>query len=95
MIALSKVSFVDKILERFAMTDSKKGLQHFVSRFHFFLWRIVLRQWKKENNEKDFLRFSSRKLHACYVMHTSRYLLCNKDDMSISSESWSKTLTSS
>ncbi|KAA3464018.1 gag/pol protein [Gossypium australe] len=75
VIALSKTSYIDKILEHYAMTNSKKGNQPFVSGYHLSLEDCPKTVKERENMRK--VPYVSVVESLMYAMHTPRYLFCS------------------
>ncbi|KAA3479718.1 gag/pol protein [Gossypium australe] len=86
VMALSQASYIDKLFECYGMTDSKKGTQPSISRFHLSLEDCPKASEERENMRKEVSRM------LCYAMHMSRYLLCSGVGETILGESKSKTL---
>jgi hypothetical protein len=88
LIGLSQDAYIDKILNRFNMQDSKKC---FLPMSH----SITLRKKQcpkdpdeQKKNESDFLCFDYWIHHVCYHMHTLRCLLCSKCHEQVSIKLW-------
>ncbi|KAA3484054.1 gag/pol protein [Gossypium australe] len=90
MIALSLASYIDKILEGYAMIDLKKGNQPSISRFH-----LSLEDYPKTTKERENMKKVPYASIVGSVMHTPKYLFCSGIGKLISGESGTKALGSS
>ena len=68
MLALSQAAYIDKILVRFAMHESKKGSLPF--RHRIYLSKNQCPKTPEErSHERNSLCISSRKSHVCNAMY--------------------------
>ena len=75
MLGLSQATYIDQILARFNMVDSKKGFVPF--RVGITLLGNQCPKTSADRvNEKNFLCFGSGKCHVSHVMYKTRHLLC-------------------
>jgi hypothetical protein len=68
LLRLPQVNYIDKILARFSMQDSKKGFSPFRHGAHLSKKMCPKTQEEREN-EKLSLCFSCRKSHVCNALH--------------------------
>ena len=95
VLALSQASYIDKIVTRFGMENSKMGLLPFRHGIHLSKEQSPKTPEEKELMSKKTLCFGCWQSHVCYAMYQARYLLCSGSSKPVPIRSRSRTLDSS
>ena len=80
LLGLSQSTYIDKVLKRFSMEESKKGILAYKTRHISFKGNVSFNATRKRANESNPICFGYWIDHVCHDMYSTRLVVCSEHD---------------